>query len=185
LATYIALFSLTDAGIKAAKDSPRRLDAAKKLLADMGGEMKQFYMVMGDFDFVGICEAPDDAVMARYVLQLGGLGFVRTKTLRHSRRPLTAKSFARWANVRHSAALRIREPPSLFEGRQNFLPSLLSVASPTIPSRRRARVARTYDRFPPSRRSVGASADACFSGLRSFRGDARRSAVRPQAKFLT
>ena len=48
----------------------------------MGGEMKQFYMVMGDFDFVGICEAPDDAVMARCVLQLGGLGFVRTKTLK-------------------------------------------------------------------------------------------------------
>jgi uncharacterized protein with GYD domain len=79
MATYIALFSLTDAGIKAAKDSPRRRDAAKKLLADMGGEMKQ---LMGDCDFVGICEAPDDAVMARYVLQLGGLGFVRTKTLK-------------------------------------------------------------------------------------------------------
>ena len=26
--------------------------------------MKQFYMVMGEFDFVGICAAPDDAVMA-------------------------------------------------------------------------------------------------------------------------
>ena len=48
----------------------------------MGGEMKQFYMVMGEFDFIGICEVPDDAVMARYVLQLGGLGFVRTKTLK-------------------------------------------------------------------------------------------------------
>ena len=72
MTTYIALFSLTDAGIKTAKDSPRRLDAAKKLLTDMGGEMKQFYMVMGEVDFVGICEAPDDAVMARYVLQLGG-----------------------------------------------------------------------------------------------------------------
>jgi uncharacterized protein with GYD domain len=35
MTTYIALFNLTDAGIKAAKDSPRRLDAAKKLLADM------------------------------------------------------------------------------------------------------------------------------------------------------
>ena len=79
---YIALFNLTDAGIKAAHDSPRRLDAAKKLLADMGGEMKQFYLVMGEFDFVAICEAPDDAVMARYVLQLGSLGFVRTKTLK-------------------------------------------------------------------------------------------------------
>jgi uncharacterized protein with GYD domain len=39
-------------------------------------------MVLGEFDFVRICEAPDDAVMARYVLQLGALGFVRTKTLK-------------------------------------------------------------------------------------------------------
>jgi uncharacterized protein with GYD domain len=76
------LFNLTVAGFSAAKDSPRRLDAAKKLLADMGGEMKQFFMVTGEYDFVAICEAPDDAVMARYALQLGGLGFVRTRTLR-------------------------------------------------------------------------------------------------------
>ena len=27
-------------------------------------------------------DIPDDAVMARYALQLGGLGFVRTKTLK-------------------------------------------------------------------------------------------------------
>jgi uncharacterized protein with GYD domain len=40
MTAYIALFNLTDAGIKAAKDSPRRLDAAKKLLTDIGGEMK-------------------------------------------------------------------------------------------------------------------------------------------------
>jgi len=82
MTTYIVLFGLTDSGIKAAKDSARRLDAAKKLLADMGGEIKQFYMVMGEFDFIAICEAPDDAVMARYALQLGGLGFVRTKTMK-------------------------------------------------------------------------------------------------------
>ena len=82
MATYILLLNLTEAGIKAAKNWRRQLDAAKKLLADTGGEMKQFYMVMGKFDFVGICEAPDDAVMARYVLLLGGLGFVRTKTLK-------------------------------------------------------------------------------------------------------
>ena len=31
-------------------------------------------MVMGEFDFVGIC-APDDAIMARYVLQLGGFDY--------------------------------------------------------------------------------------------------------------
>src|SRR4029077_12744426 len=58
---------------------PRRRQEASER---HGGEMKQFYMVMGDFDFVGICEAPEDAVMARYVSQLGGIGFVRTKTLK-------------------------------------------------------------------------------------------------------
>ena len=81
MTTYIALFNLTDAGIKAAKDSLRRLDAAKKLLAEMGGEMKRFYLVMGEFD-LSESARPDDAVMACYVLQLGGLGFVRTKTLK-------------------------------------------------------------------------------------------------------
>jgi uncharacterized protein with GYD domain len=30
MTTYIALFNLTDAGIKAAKDSPRRLDPTAK-----------------------------------------------------------------------------------------------------------------------------------------------------------
>ena len=49
MTTYIALFNLTDAGIKAAKDSPRRLDAAKKLLADMGGEMKHFVVDLIQF----------------------------------------------------------------------------------------------------------------------------------------
>ena len=42
----------------------------------LSGSMKQIYMVMGEFDFVGICEAPHDAVMAGYVPQFGGLGFV-------------------------------------------------------------------------------------------------------------
>ena len=83
MTTYIALFNLTDAGIKAAKDSPRRRDAAKKLLADMGGEMKQFYMVLGEFDFVGICEGyQDDAVVARYVLSSGASASCCTKTLK-------------------------------------------------------------------------------------------------------
>jgi uncharacterized protein with GYD domain len=82
MTTYIVLCSLTDIGIRGIKESPRRLDAAKKLLADMDGEMKQFYLVMGEFDFVAVCEAPDDSVMARFSLQLAQLGFVRTKTLK-------------------------------------------------------------------------------------------------------
>jgi uncharacterized protein with GYD domain len=64
------------------KDSARRLDAVKKALKDMSGEFRSFYLTMGDYDIVAIFEAPDDAVAARFSLQLGMLGNVRTRTLK-------------------------------------------------------------------------------------------------------
>jgi len=82
MATYIALFNWTDKGAQQVKDSPRRFDAAKKLLRDMGGEIKSFYLTLGDYDLVAIADAPDDAVMARFLMQLGMLGNVRTHTLK-------------------------------------------------------------------------------------------------------
>jgi uncharacterized protein with GYD domain len=48
----------------------------------MDGEFKSFYLTMGDYDMVAIYEAPDDAVAARFSLQLGMLGTVRTRTLK-------------------------------------------------------------------------------------------------------
>jgi uncharacterized protein with GYD domain len=82
MATYIALVSYTDHGIRHIKDSPRRLDQAKSILREMGGEFRAFYMVMGGYDIVAIYEAPDDAVSARFILMLGAAGNVRTTTLK-------------------------------------------------------------------------------------------------------
>lgn len=82
MTTYILLVNWTDQGIKAVRESPKRLDAAKKELADMGGTFREFYLTMGDYDMVGVCEAPDDAVMARFALVLGMIGNVRTRTLK-------------------------------------------------------------------------------------------------------
>jgi uncharacterized protein with GYD domain len=48
----------------------------------MGGEFKSFFMTMGRFDLVAVYEAPDDAVAARFSLQLGMLGNVQTETLK-------------------------------------------------------------------------------------------------------
>ncbi|WP_426122521.1 GYD domain-containing protein [Pararhizobium sp. PWRC1-1] len=79
---YIVLINWTEQGVKNVRDSPKRLDAAKKLLKDMGGSFKEFYLTMGDHDMVAVCEAPDDAVMARFSLSLGMGGNVRTKTLK-------------------------------------------------------------------------------------------------------
>lgn len=82
MTTYIMLLNWTDQGIKNVRESPKRLDIAKKLLADMGGSFKQFYLTMGEHDMVAVCEAPDDAVAARFSLMLGMNGFVRTCTLK-------------------------------------------------------------------------------------------------------
>ena len=82
MTTYIVLVNWTERGIAQVKDSPRRLDAAKKLLKEMGGEIKSVHLTMGECDLVVVCEASDDAVAARFVLQLGMLGNVRTRTLK-------------------------------------------------------------------------------------------------------
>ena len=82
MTTYVMLTKWTEKGMVNVKDSPKRLDAAKKALRDMGGEFKSVYMTMGDYDLVAIYDAPDDAVAARFTLILGMLGNVRTTTLK-------------------------------------------------------------------------------------------------------
>lgn len=82
MTTYIMLGKWTDQGIRNVRDATKRLDAAKKLLADMGGGIKSFHLTMGDYDFVVNYEAPDDAVAARFTLQLGMLGNVRSRTMK-------------------------------------------------------------------------------------------------------
>ncbi len=79
---YVMLATWTDRGARNVKDSPKRLDTAKKALTEMGGEFKSLYMTMGDYDLVVIYEAPDDAVAARFTLLLTQLGAVRTRTLK-------------------------------------------------------------------------------------------------------
>ena len=79
---YVMLASWTDQGALHVRESPKRMDAAKKALRDMGGEFKSIYMTMGDYDLIAIYEAPDDAVAARFTLLLGQMGAVRTRTLK-------------------------------------------------------------------------------------------------------
>jgi uncharacterized protein with GYD domain len=82
MSTYIVLIDWTELGLKNVRESPRRLDAAKKLLREMGGNFKEFYLTMGEHDMVAVCDAPDDAVAARFALSLGSGGSVRTRTLK-------------------------------------------------------------------------------------------------------
>jgi uncharacterized protein with GYD domain len=82
MSTYILHINWTDQGIRKIKDSPKRLDAAKKAVRALGGEVKAFYMTQGTYDALLILEVPNDAVLAKFILKIGSLGNVRTTTVR-------------------------------------------------------------------------------------------------------
>ena len=82
MATYISLCSWTRQGIEKVKDSPARLDAAKKAVKAAGAELKQFYLTTGRYDMVVLTEAPDEATAAKAMLTVGQSGSVRSETFR-------------------------------------------------------------------------------------------------------
>ena len=82
MATYISLINYTEQGIRSIKDSPKRLDAAKKLIKELVGELKAFYLTLGTYDIITVAEAPNDEAITKFVLALGSSGNVRTTTLK-------------------------------------------------------------------------------------------------------
>ncbi len=82
MATYIILINYTEQGIRNIKDSPSRLDAARQVMKDLGGELKDTYLTIGAHDLVAVVEAPSDEVLAKFALAVGSKGNIRTTTLR-------------------------------------------------------------------------------------------------------
>jgi len=80
--TYVMLANWTDQGVRNIDESPRRVDAARKNLEEMGGRFLSTYMTMGAHDLIITYDAPDDAVAARFTLLLGKQGNVRTTSLK-------------------------------------------------------------------------------------------------------
>jgi uncharacterized protein with GYD domain len=83
MATYLMTFSYTQQGIQKIKESPGRVEAAKKTIRSLGGEAKAFYGIIGaEYDTMFILEAPDDEAVAKMALAIGSQGNVHTSTHR-------------------------------------------------------------------------------------------------------
>jgi uncharacterized protein with GYD domain len=80
--TYIAMLTWTPQGLQNLKQSPSRLDAARKDFEAAGVKMKDFYMVTGKYDMIVILEAPDDAALAKALLTTASQGSVWSETCR-------------------------------------------------------------------------------------------------------
>lgn len=80
--TYLSLMHWTKEGLEKVKDSPARLDAARKAIEPLGAKIKSIYLLMGEYDLAALIEAPDDATLARISLSLASQGNLRTVTHR-------------------------------------------------------------------------------------------------------
>jgi uncharacterized protein with GYD domain len=80
--TYIAMLKWTPKGLQDLKQSPSRLDAARKGFESAGVKMKDFYMVTGQHDMIAILEAPDDTALAKALLTTMSQGSVTSETCR-------------------------------------------------------------------------------------------------------
>jgi uncharacterized protein with GYD domain len=79
---FITLIRYTQQGAAKIKESPARLDAAKKAAEKAGGKIHAWYLTMGKYDAVIISEFPNDEASAKFMLATGALANVTTQTLK-------------------------------------------------------------------------------------------------------
>ena len=87
MAHFVTLLRYTQQGMAKIKESPARLDAARKAAEGVGGKIHGWFLTMGHYDAVLISEFPSDEAAARFTLSVGSLGNVSTETLKAFNEP--------------------------------------------------------------------------------------------------
>ena len=81
MALYIMMSNLTDEGRKTVKSNPQRIKEVNKEVEAMGVKILAQYVVLGQYDFINILQAPDHETIAKLALELGSRGTLQTNTL--------------------------------------------------------------------------------------------------------
>ena len=80
--TYVSLCKWTEQGVQNARDTTKRVEAAKAAVRKLGGKLTTVLWTQGAYDLVAIMDFPDEESAMAFLLGLGGQGNVRTETLR-------------------------------------------------------------------------------------------------------
>jgi uncharacterized protein with GYD domain len=80
--TYVTLIQWTDQGVRNSKDTVQRARAFRGDVERRGSKLLSIYWTQGHYDIVATVAAPDDQTAMAAMLAVGGLGNVRTETLR-------------------------------------------------------------------------------------------------------
>jgi uncharacterized protein with GYD domain len=79
--TYVMLSTIGPEGWATIREKPERIRGVTDEVEAMGLKVIAQYAVMGQYDFVNIIEAPDEATMARAAVMLAARGTMRSTTL--------------------------------------------------------------------------------------------------------
>jgi uncharacterized protein with GYD domain len=80
--TYIVLMGMTEKGLNEIDKIPAFVNSLKEKMKKRGVNLKEFYKVMGDTDYVALIEAPKDKEALAVVMALGKAGYFTTLTLK-------------------------------------------------------------------------------------------------------
>ncbi len=80
MARYIIISNLTDEGAKTLKKNPGRVKEVNAELKDMGVNVLDQYAVLGNFDFLTIVEADDEATVSKAIVEILSRGSIKTAT---------------------------------------------------------------------------------------------------------
>lgn len=78
---YVILSRLTDEGAKTLKENPERIKEVNKELEKMGVKVLEQFVVLGQYDFVNIVEAPNELTVAKAMTELASRGTIRTMSM--------------------------------------------------------------------------------------------------------
>jgi uncharacterized protein with GYD domain len=81
MATFVVLAKWTEKTFAALKDAPTATGEMKKFVSDMGGQIKGWYLLMGQYDEMCILEAPNAETVAKIIISLSAKYGAKTETL--------------------------------------------------------------------------------------------------------
>ncbi|MFW5965558.1 MAG: GYD domain-containing protein [Halodesulfurarchaeum sp.] len=79
---YIRLTNLTVDGFEHIEQSATRTEQMKAMANEMGGNIENVFLTMGEYDFVTIAEFPNDEMYTQFALRFAEKGVQETKTLK-------------------------------------------------------------------------------------------------------
>jgi uncharacterized protein with GYD domain len=81
MGTYVMLTTLGPDGWATVRENPERIRQVTHEVESMGLKVIAQYALMGQWDFLNVIEAPDEATLAKAAISLAARGTMRTMTL--------------------------------------------------------------------------------------------------------